>query len=238
MSPPFLSIVLPCYHPASDWQERILEGYQEIAEATGLRPELILVDDGNEATLEAQATLLRQHLPEVRFIRYSPNRGKGFALRQGVSAAAGQLIIYTDVDFPYQAESFLDIYRQLQSGKDVAIGIKDETYYQAVPIARRIISKSLRQMIGLLLRMPVTDTQCGLKGFNEQGKKRFLATTIDRYLFDLEFVRLCFQKHDTLQVTAVPVRLRPGVFFRKMNYKILLPELNNFLSVWRKTRRS
>jgi len=229
-----LSIVLPCYHPAADWQAHIISGYEEIAAAINQRPELILVDDGNETPLAESAAAIKARIPEATFIRYTPNRGKGYALRQGVAAATGALIIYTDIDFPYHHESFMAIYHQLATGTDVAIGVKDAGYYQSVPFARRFISKSLRKMIGLLLDMPVTDTQCGLKGFNREGSKPFLATTIDRYLFDLEFVSLCFRKGTGLQVAAVPVSLRPGVTFRKMNYKILLPELRNFLAVWRK----
>lgn len=229
-----LSVVLPCYHPAADWQAHIIAGYQEIAATIGLHPELIIVDDGNETPISEKASEIKARIPGVSFIRYTPNRGKGYALRQGVAAATGEWIIYTDVDFPYLHESFLAIYRQLAAGTDVAIGVKDAAYYQSVPLMRRIISKSLRQMIGLLLDMPITDTQCGLKGFNRKGSKYFLGTTIDRYLFDLEFVSLCFRKYTGLQVAAVPVSLRPGVHFRKMNYKILLPELKNFLAVWRK----
>ncbi len=234
---PKLSVVLPCYQPAPDWQAQVLAGYQAVVAAAGHRPELLIVDDGNAAPIEQSAGELKAQIPEIRFLRYTPNRGKGYALRQGVAAAAGELLIYTDIDFPYRTESFAALYQQLLAGSaDVAIGIKDTTYYESVPPARRFISKSLRRGIGLLLHMPVTDTQCGLKGFNSRGKEQFLATTINRYLFDLEFVARCFKKAIHLKVVALPVTLRPGVTFRKMNYRLLWPEVKNFIALWRKMR--
>ena len=236
---PKLSVVLPCFGPAADWQAQVIAGYEAVVKAIGFAPELIIVDDGNALPVESAAGELKTRIPQVRFIRYTPNRGKGYALRQGVAAASGELLIYTDIDFPYHTESFVALYNQLRAGTaDIAIGIKDPTYYKSVPPVRRFISKTLRKGIGLLLHLPVTDTQCGLKGFNEQGKKQFLATTIDRYLFDLEFVALSFQKPGKLKVVALPAVLRPGVTFRKMNYGLLWPEVKNFSAVWRKMRKS
>ena len=78
--------------------------------------------------------------------------------------------------------------------------------------------------------MPVTDTQCGLKGFKRAVAPLFLATTIDRYLFDLEFVRNCY-KSKKFRVQAIPVELNENVHFRKMNFRILLPEMFNFIKL-------
>jgi hypothetical protein len=58
----------------------------------------------------------------------------------------------------------------------------------------------------------------------------FLQTTINRYLFDLEFIRNCY-KGKTLRVKPVPVALNENVHFRKMDYRILLPEMLNFVKL-------
>ena len=76
--------------------------------------------------------------------------------------------------------------------------------------------------------MPITDTQCGLKGFTRRAAPTFLSTTIDRYLFDLEFVYKCFQSKQ-YRVQAIPITLKENVRFRRMNYRILLPEMANFV---------
>lgn len=226
-----LSIVLPCYHPPEGWDQRIIAVYKELKAALPDFSRLIIVDDGNGKFLpEAALAVLRTEIPILELVRYQENRGKGYALRQGVTHADGEVIIYTDIDFPYSTESLLSVYRALATDEcDVAAGIKNEAYYTHVPRARRIISKNLRAMIRFFLRMPVTDTQCGLKGFRQKVKPVFLQTSIDRYLFDLEFLHSVFKHHKELRVKAIPVQLNPGVIFRKMNYKILFPEIMNFI---------
>jgi glycosyltransferase involved in cell wall biosynthesis len=194
--------------------------------------ELVVVLDGeNESISNDALQYLQEHIPGMKLVRYIENRGKGYALRQGVAQATGDIIMYTDIDFPYTPDSMLALYRHLNNNEaDVAIGVKNESYYTHVPFLRRIISRFLRALIMLCLSMPITDTQCGLKGFKKSVAPLFLQTTIDRYLFDLEFVRNCF-KSKQYRVNAIPIALNENIRFREMDYRILLPEMLNFVKL-------
>jgi glycosyltransferase involved in cell wall biosynthesis len=179
--------------------------------------------------IAAALNTLSVAIPDITIVQYDTNRGKGYATRKGVEAAKGDIVIYTDVDFPYNTDSIVEVYRKLDANEcDVAAGVKDNDYYAHVPAVRRLISRILRFFIRLFLSMPVTDTQCGLKGMRQSAMGVFLSTTIDRYLFDLEFIYKCFSG-GKLRVQAVPVRLKEDVQFRKMDYRILLPEMVNFI---------
>ncbi len=226
-----LSIIVPCYHPPAGWVAQIVQSVQRIQQQVPDQVEVILVGDGGDAQVyPASLEELKTHLPAFRYITYEHNRGKGYAIRQGVQAAGGDILIYTDVDFPYTVASIMDIYTPLKEGRcDVAIGVKDDAYYSQVPFLRKAISRSLRRMIRLFLSIPVTDTQCGLKGFAMSVRPLFLQTTIDRYLFDLEFIRNSYKTG--LRLKPVPVQLNEGVIFRRMNYRILVPELVNFFKL-------
>lgn len=193
--------------------------------------EIILVNDGSTANIsDNDVNTLRQAIPAFRYISYTENRGKGYALRKGIAEAQSDIIIYTDVDFPYSAGSLVGIYNTLHHGQcDAAPGIKDEHYYAKVPPVRRYISQILRGLISMFFRIPVTDTQCGLKGFKKNVQPVFLSTTIDRYLFDLEFIRLLYRKG--YRVKPVQVSLNNDVFFKPMNYRLLIPEMSNFLKL-------
>jgi len=227
-----VSLILPCYNPAPGWEQTVLSSYRTFSNRVGEQVEPIVVLDGISATVTAEAiTFLKENIPGLKLVDYSVNKGKGFAIRQGVAVASGDIIIYTDIDFPYTPDSMHSVYETLKSSEaDVAIGVKNEAYYAQVPFLRRAISKYLRVIIRLFLSMPVTDTQCGLKGFNKSVAPLFLQTTIDRYLFDLEFVRNCF-KSKKYRVKAIPVALNENVQFRSMNYRILLPEMLNFIKL-------
>ena len=227
-----VSIVLPCYNPPAGWEQIIYERYYEFCKLTGEQAQLLVVMDGKGSRDYTDAlTFLENTIGNLKVITYDENRGKGYAIRQGVAAASGDLIIYTDVDFPYTADSLIAVYNGLKYDEyDVCIGVKNDSYYSHVPFLRKAISHFLRFMIRLFLSMPVTDTQCGLKGFRKNVAPLFLQTTINRYLFDLEFVRNCY-KGRNLSVKPIPVALNENVHFRKMDYRILLPELLNFMKL-------
>jgi glycosyltransferase involved in cell wall biosynthesis len=225
-----VSLVLPCYNPPPGWEQSIVTSFSLFCSRIKDETELVIVMDGvSDAVTPQSISFLQQKIPQLKLIRYELNRGKGYAIREGVKAAIGDIIIYTDIDFPYAPESIYAIYQGLSNDEqDVAIGVKNDDYYTHVPQLRRIISRFLRVLIRLFLSMPITDTQCGLKGFKRSVAPLFLDTTIDRYLFDLEFVRNCF-KSKKYRVKAIPVALNENVHFRSMNYRILLSESVDFI---------
>jgi glycosyltransferase involved in cell wall biosynthesis len=224
-----VSLILPCYNPPPGWEKIVHENYTSFGKEVSGALELILVLDGKTPNITKEnLQFLEQHISQITVVSYTENRGKGFAIRQGVAKAKGDIIIYTDVDFPYNAASMRSIYNSLVNDScDVAIGVKDNDYYTHVPFVRRVISRFLRFVVRTFLSMPITDTQCGLKGFKSSVAPLFLQTTIDRYLFDLEFVRNCY-KSKKYHVLPVPAALNENVHFRNMNFRILLPEMFNF----------
>jgi len=225
-----VSLVLPCYNPPKDWEQNVCSSYRSFCGNTGEDAELVIVLDGTgNAVTDEALNFLTQNISRLRIVRYEENHGKGYALRKGVEVVTGDLVIYTDIDFPYTMDSMYAIYSGLNKNEfDVGIGIKNDAYYAHVPYVRKIISRLLRLLIRVFLSMPVTDTQCGLKGFRRTVAPLFLKTTIERYLFDLEFVRNCFQAKE-FRVKAVKVALNENVRFRRMDYRILLPEMFNFI---------
>lgn len=227
-----LHIIVPCFNPAVGWEKELAERFAQFRE---MIPEaellLTVVNDGSEKGItDAQVQFLKDAYKNFHWISYPQNKGKGFALRQGVAAAEGDFFIYTDIDFPYTLNSMMEIYNTLKTGADVAVGVRESNYYLEVPLRREIISKVLKKLIKYLLRIPIIDTQCGLKGFNKNGKEVFLKTMINRFLFDMEFVQMSFNSPG-LKVKPVTVFPRPDIVFSKMNYKVLVKEIFNFISL-------
>ena len=226
------SVVLPCYNLPQGWEQIVYDNYAAFCSAAKVQVEVVVVLDGisTAATKEA-LDFLKNKIPGFVLIQYPVNKGKGYAIRQGMKVATGEIIIYTDVDFPYKESSLLAIFEILKNNEtDIAIGVKDESYYTHVPFIRSIISRCLRFFIRLFLSTPITDTQCGLKGLKKEVVPLFLQTTINRYLFDLEFIRNAFRSKK-YRINAIPIALKDNVHFRKMNYKVLFSESVNFLKL-------
>ena len=226
------ALVLPCYNPPAGWAANILASLSRLQVL--LPPDtsvhLYLINDGTAGVADTDLALLRAHLPQFTYLHYPVNHGKGYALRTGVKEVQESLCLFTDIDFPYEETSVAAVYEALRAGRgDVVVGMRDESYYAHVPRSRMMISKVLRRSTRLLLGLAVSDTQCGLKGFNRRGQEVFLHGQIDRYLFDLEFIYLASRPAAGLQVIPVPVRLKPGIVFSRMSPKILLTESGSFL---------
>ncbi len=232
--PAQLALVLPCYHPPLNWAANILAS---LAKLRPLLPaasalHLYVVNDGHEAGVtQADIALLTQALPACfTYLTYPVNQGKGHALRTGIGQVREPYCIFTDIDFPYQETSVAALYQVLLAGADVAVGVRDDAYYAQIPPARRRVSRLLRRLTRHVLRLPVDDTQCGLKGFNETGRHLFLRTTTKRYLFDLEMLFMA-ARQGKLRVQPLPVELKPGVVFSQLNPRILLTESLNFMRI-------
>lgn len=229
-----VDIILPCYNPIDGWADRIIEALKAIQEKEpSIQPHVYLVNDGSSKGIkEEDINKLKQSLSSFHYLPYKDNKGKGFALRKGVTQSNHEFCIFTDVDFPYTVESFIAIFHKLLTPETlVAVGNRDESYYNKVPASRVRISKVLRFFIKKLLRLKVTDTQCGLKGFKAEGRKLFLDTTTNRYLFDLEFIQLVSIKMPEA-LEPVPVTLKPDIEFTSMNFPILMREGVSFLKIF------
>lgn len=232
-----LALVVPCYNPQPGWGGRLSTRFQAFVNhptlSGKLATSLILVHDGTPKGLDsAELTLLKERVPGLTFIDLPQNRGKGFALRTGMQAAKANLYVYTDVDLPYTIDSMIAVVESLRQHGGVAAGERFDDYYEGVPLFRRILSRGHRLAMKTLFRLPVSDSQAGLKGFDERGREVFLETTVDRFLVDLDFIARCRGRVD---VRAVRVELRPDIQFTDFGLGILKAEAGNFVAVLKRS---
>jgi glycosyltransferase involved in cell wall biosynthesis len=223
-------VIVPCYNPPNGWEAMLATRFQAFRaqfDPAAFTLGLIVVNDGSIRNVtDENIARLTALAPGTQIVRYEWNRGKGYALRQGVAASEADLHLVTDTDFPYTLESMARVASVLRERGGIAAGNRDTAYYQKVPAFRRWLSRFLRWMLRHVLRQPIDDSQCGLKAFDNAGKAVFLETRIDRFLFDLEFLMLA---NGRVQVTPVQVQLRDGVVFSQVGWKILAAEGKNFL---------
>ena len=225
-------IILPCYNPRGEWTRRIAGCYEDICRR---HPEhefaLTTVDDGAARGYEDEkVALLRNAVPGVTVLRYTPNRGKGYALRYALQRSEGDLFIYTDYDFPYTDESFDAVLSALEGGADVVLAVRDRDYQKRLGPFRRFLSFGSHIANRVFLGMRQTDTQGGLKGMTVKGREVFLKTTIDTFLFDTEFIRLA-GRTEGVRVEPVESRIRPDIVMSPMGLKVMFKEMGNFIGL-------
>jgi dolichyl-phosphate beta-glucosyltransferase len=197
-----LSLILPCYNEAERLPATLRAYLAHLTGGPG-EVELVVVDDGStDATVEV-AEAVAAGDARVRVIRSSPNRGKGFAVRTGMLAAAGELLVFTDADGSYGPGEVERVVSAL-AGDPVAIGTR--AHHRATGTAgRRVASRVFNRTLRLLLGLPFHDTQCGLKGFRRGvARELFGRARVDGFAFDVEVLLLA--RRLGLAVAEVPVR--------------------------------
>ncbi|MBO2447567.1 glycosyltransferase family 2 protein [Actinomadura barringtoniae] len=186
--------------------------------------ELIVVDDGST---DGTGSLIRAEAraePRIRALHSPANHGKGHAVRTGVRASRGRLVLFTDADLATPVEELDKLLNEVNAGFGAAIGSRTGA-------TRRHPLRELPARIGgALIRATLVpglaDTQCGFKLFDgHRARAAFEMSRIDGWGFDVEI--LCLFARFGWPVTEVPVRWshQPGSKFRYRDYATILAEL-------------
>lgn len=225
-------LVLPCYNPPAQWVSQLTNDFFQLRTLLPhVSIQLILVIDGPALHVtDENLQLLQFNIPGVKVINHPVNRGKGYALRLGVAIGTSPCQVCTDIDFPFGASAIADAYDQLQHGADVVAGVRSPSYSRLLPKKRRIISNINRLLNRHLLNLKVIDAQAGLKAFNKKGREAFLATHVNGFLFDSEFVHRAGKK-GTMVISTVRIHCKQGIRFSEFKSKVLWRELMNFFAI-------
>src|SRR5688500_9451908 len=110
-----LDIILPAFNPMPGWEEIVVNRFLSLAaQFPTIQCHLIIVNDGSTTINEVQSVeKIKREISNFQWISYSDNKGKGYALRNGVKASTSDLILYTDIDWPYTEESMVELIKNL-----------------------------------------------------------------------------------------------------------------------------
>jgi len=226
-----LAVITPCFNPPISWVENYIHSCKSIENLLNkVDITWILVNDGSLQGMDHDSIAkIEQSLNNFSYFTLEKNQGKGFATRYGVQQVEAQSYIYTDIDFPYKNEDFVAVYHAVSVGNDLVIAKRSEQYYKQISKSRTWISQRFKTIVKLLIKIPTTDTQAGLKGLSPKGKTILLQTKVNRYLFDLELVKLSVKEN--LKISEVSVHLKENIALSEVSYKILLTEFINLLKI-------
>ena len=183
-----LSIVIPAYN-----EERRLPATLDRILAYAERSpvpvrEILVVDDGSR---DGTAALVEARGGIVRLVRNPGNRGKGYAVRQGMLAAAGDWILSTDADLSAPIEELEKLVATARrENAVVAIGSRalDRKLVKVhQPLMREISGRAFNVVMRLVTGLPFRDTQCGFKLFRRDAAREIFPRQVeDGFSFDVE----------------------------------------------------
>jgi len=204
--PIFLGIIIPAFNE----DMRLLPTLTRLAEYYGSQAytwAVWVVDDGSlDQTGHLVEEFAANH-PCFKLISYSPNRGKGFAVRKGMLEVEAEMLLFCDADLATPQEETEKLLKSINSGFDLAIGsrpLKQSHLDIRQPWYRELLGRSFNGLVQVLAVKGIHDTQCGFKLFTKSAARDvFSRCEIDRYSFDIE--ALMIARDLNLKIDEVPI---------------------------------
>ncbi len=194
-----LSFVIPIYNE-KDRIKKTFKALYELELPRGLDlKQIIFVNDGSSDNsviiLQNEKTALEKKLKTtVKIISYVQNKGKGYAIKQGMLASKADYTLFFDADISTPLSEIKKFVPFINNGVDVIVGTRkngESTVIKHQPLYRELLGKAFTRFTQLILGLDVTDFTCGFKAFSKQSLLPiFSKSRINRWGYDAEILYL------------------------------------------------
>ena len=218
-----ISIVIPAFNEEKKIGQDV-EAAAAFIDKERLSGEVIVVDDGStdRTADEARSAVVPSGVGR-NIIRLEKNRGKGFAVKTGVLASKGDVVLFADSGACVPFANALPQIARIRAGDlDIAMAsrrLKGTVIRRNRSLKRRVLSTLFRLAARIVAGVPrrFSDTQCGFKVYRgEKARELFGECKTAGFLFELEMLLRALKKGYRIEEFPVEwtcdldTRLRPG----------------------------
>jgi glycosyltransferase involved in cell wall biosynthesis len=197
-----ITVIIPSFNEKNTIQEIVRR-----VQAMKMVEEIIIVDDGStDGTRDLISNLDGKN--NVRIILHEKNQGKGAAVRTGISAATGEVIIIQDADLEYDPREYPNLMKPIEEGMaDVVYGSRFlGAPHRAILFWNMVANKLLTLMTNILYNNILTDMETGYKVFKREVVAD-MKIHAKRFDFEPEFTAKILKKN--VRVFEVPITFNP-----------------------------
>ena len=207
--PVSLSIVIPAYNEEKRLPATLDRVREYLSTYNDPDWECIVVDDGSKDGTADLVTRTSAVEPRVRLVKNPGNKGKGYAVRNGMLSAHGTWRLFSDADLSAPIEELAKLQKAAEyNGAVVALGSRAldrslVSVHQSLfrEYSGRFFNLTMRTLTGL----PFMDTQCGFKLYRADAAQKVFDRQIEEgFSFDVE--DLVIAQRLGLKMVEVPVR--------------------------------
>lgn len=216
-----LSVIIPVYNEVESI-ETILKRVQD----TGRPHEIIVVDDGSkDGTRDLLKTL--DGKKGLHVILHEKNQGKGAAVRTGMSAAKGDVLLIQDADLEYDPRDYPELLKPIEEGlADVVYGSRFlGRAHRVTMFWHMVANKSLTLMTNILYDTILTDMETGYKVFRKEVIEGMVIRA-NSFNFEPEFTAKILKRK--YRIFEVPITFNPRDYTQGKKIKLQ----DAFEAVW------
>jgi glycosyltransferase involved in cell wall biosynthesis len=163
-----LSVVIPVYNEQDSLPE-LMEWITSVLIDSGIRYEVIIVDDGSSDNSWKVIKELSNGYDPIRAIRFRRNYGKAAALQSGFETSSGDVVITMDADLQDNPEEIPEMYKMIQDQHfDLISGWKRKRYD---PLTKILPSRIYNRTVRMISGIKIHDFNCGLKAYRQDVVK-------------------------------------------------------------------
>ena len=211
-----LSLILPAYNE----QARLPYTLSELADylcRERLACEVIVVDNGSTDATSAVAHQAIKDFPPpgLRLLR-TDRRGKGVAVRTGMLAARGEVVLFGDADLSWSVEDITRFLEAVGAETPIVIGSREGRGARRIgePAYRHVMGRVFNRVVQALAVPGIEDSQCGFKAFRDEAAQAiFSRQRLDGFGFDVEVLYLA-------QRLGYPIHVLPLRWEHKENSRV------------------
>jgi glycosyltransferase involved in cell wall biosynthesis len=202
-----LSVVIPCFNEVDTLATLV----RRVREAPYQPKEIIVVDDGS--TDGTRELLERGDIPGIdRVIQLERNSGKGAALRSGIAAATGDVLVVQDADLEYDPHEYGSLIQPILDGRaDVVFGSRFHGTgpHRVLYFWHRVGNGAITLLSNMLTNLNLTDIETGYKMLRREVIQRIT----------IEENRFGFEPEITAKVARLGVRIyEVGISYHGRTY--------------------
>jgi len=201
-----LSFVIPAYNEEESIEDA-LGTIDEVVKNRKLPYEIIVVNDGSKDKTLPRAITYAGRNGHVKVVSYTPNVGKGYAVKAGFMQTTGEVVVFVDSDMDIDLGMISSYVDALENG-DIVVATKwHPDSVVNIPLTRRILSHGFNMLVRILTGAKLNDTQVGLKVMKKSAFVNiFPRLAVKRYAFDVEL--LAVASLYGLKIVEMPTQLR------------------------------